>query len=187
MATKKKRHAIRPHGTRRSRPAGRQGRRSAADRASKRAGPAEGRDWGRRQGVPGVPEAGLDFDVPTTLRLQELAWIAGLRLHWLACTPRRRRRALQLLRAAAGRKSIEPCLADIQRALAELYVSQFHAIQIIVTLYHLLAGPSEAGTLRRVASEIRIVLMSFEPIKRVRVLRRPNRRNTLTGKGRGFG
>jgi hypothetical protein len=49
------------------------------------------------------------------------------------------------------------------------------------------AGPSEAGTLRRVAGEIRRVLASFEPIKRVRVVRRLNRRTTLTGKGRGLG
>jgi hypothetical protein len=106
--------------------------------------------------------AGLELDVLSTSRLAVSAWVAGLRLHWLAGTPRRRRRALQLLEAAAGRQSVESCLADIQKALAELNVNHLHAMQIIVMLYCLLAGPSEAETVRQVAGEIRRVLSSFD-------------------------
>jgi len=160
MAAKKKYKLIKPHRPRRPRSAGLAARRAAAGGATKPAGPAPEQGSSRRRGFR--PAVGLEFDVPPTSGLPELAGIAGLRLHWLAGTPRRRRRAFQLLQAAAGRKSLEPCLADIQKALAELYVSPLHAAQIIVMLYCLLAGPSEAETVRQVVAVIRRVLESFE-------------------------
>jgi len=128
-----------------------------------------GRRTKGRSGRPGRPPVarpavGLELDAPVPARPPELAWVAGLRLHWAGTTSARRQRAVALLRSAAARKNIERSLSDIQKAMSALYVHHLHADQIILHLFPALASQPPLEAVRQLAAEIRKLLESFGPV-----------------------